>query len=142
VVTAPAGGREPDKEGDTLMRQFGQLEAVVMARVWAADRPVLVREVLEQIQRERDIAYTTVMTVMDNLHRKGVLSREQEGRAYRYQAVRSREEHTADLMEEVLATSGDKAATLMHFIQQIDDGELETLRKALAPLLSSERSRT
>lgn len=124
------------------MRQFGQLEAVVMARVWAADRPVLVREVLEQIQRERDIAYTTVMTVMDNLHRKGVLSREQEGRAYRYQAVRSREAHTADLMEEVLATSGDKAATLMHFIQQIDDGELETLRKVLAPPLSSERSRT
>jgi len=124
------------------MRQFGQLEAVVMARVWATDRPVLVREVLEQIQRERDIAYTTVMTVMDNLRRKGVLSREQDGRAYRYQAVRSREEHTADLMEEVLATSGDKVSTLMHFIQQIDEGELETLRKVLAPPSSSERSGT
>ncbi len=142
MVTVPAGGREPDNEGDTPMRQLGQLEAVVMARVWATDRPVLVREVLEQIQRERDIAYTTVMTVMDNLYRKGVLSREQEGRAYRYRAVRSREEHTAELMEEVLATSGDRAATLMHFVQQIDDGELETLRKALAPPSSSKRSRT
>ncbi|MEJ7756217.1 MAG: BlaI/MecI/CopY family transcriptional regulator [Nocardioidaceae bacterium] len=120
------------------MRQLGPLEAVVMARVWATDRPVLVREVLEQIQRERNIAYTTVMTVMDNLHRKGVLSREQEGRAYRYRAVRSREEHTAELMGEVLATSGDRAATLMHFVQQIDDGELETLRKAGGGQLSED----
>ncbi|MGI9157398.1 MAG: BlaI/MecI/CopY family transcriptional regulator [Marmoricola sp.] len=100
------------------MRQLGQLEAVVMARVWSADDPVLVREVLEDIQRGRDIAYTTVMTVMDNLHRKGVLSRERDGRAYRSRAVRSREEHTADLMEEVFATTGDKTVTLMHFVQQ------------------------
>lgn len=127
--------------GEGQVRQLGQLEAVVMARVWSADRPVLVREVLEEIQRERDIAYTTVMTVMDNLHRKGVLSREREGRAYRYRAVRSREEHTADLMEEVFATSGDKAATLMHFVQQIDEGELEALRKLLVQPPSSKRSR-
>lgn len=111
-----------------------------MARVWEADEPVLVREVLEQIQRERDIAYTTVMTVMDNLHRKGVLSREREGRAYRYRAVRSREEHTADLMEEVLATSEDRTATLMHFVQQIDQGELDALRELLVPPASSKRS--
>lgn len=121
------------ESGKGLMRQLGQLEAVVMARVWESDESVLVREVLEQIQRERDIAYTTVRTVMDNLHRKGVASREREGRAYRYRAVRSRAEHTADLMEEVLAASEDKAATLMHFVQQIDDGELDALRELLVP---------
>lgn len=120
-----------DERGWGQVRQLGQLEAVVMARVWSADAPVLVREVLGDLQRERDIAYTTVMTVMDNLHRKGVLTREREGRAYRYRAARSCEEHSADLMEEVFATSGDKAATLMHFVQHIDEGEVEALRKLL-----------
>lgn len=114
------------------VRQLGQLEAVVMARVWAGGRPVLVREVLEDIQRERSIAYTTVMTVMDNLHKKGYLSRERDGRAYRYAAAQTREEHTAAVMEEVLASSADPSATLMHFVQQIDDDELAVLRSLLA----------
>lgn len=55
------------------MRALGQLEAVVMERLWSYGRPVPVREVLVDLQRERSIAYTTVMTVMDNLHRKALL---------------------------------------------------------------------
>ena len=113
------------------VRQLGQLEAEVMTRVWKWQRPVLVREVLEDLQREREIAYTTVMTVMDNLHRKGFLAREKDGRAYRYTAAQTRQEHTAVVMEEVLASSGDSSATLMHFVQQIDDEELAVLRSLL-----------
>jgi predicted transcriptional regulator len=114
------------------MRQLGHLEAEVMNRVWSWDRPVLVREVLEDLQQDRSIAYTTVMTVMDNLHRKSLLVREREGRAYRYSAAQSREEHTADLMEEVLASSGDRGATLMHFVEQIDHEELAALRAVIS----------
>lgn len=114
------------------MRQLGQLEAVVMARVWSWDRPVLVRDVLEDLQLEREIAYTTVMSVMDNLHSKGFLDRERDGRAYRYSAAQTREEHTAVVMEEVLASSTDRSATLMHFIDQIDPEELAELRSLLA----------
>lgn len=113
------------------MRDLGQLEAAVMARVWSADNSVRVRDVLEDLRREREIAYTTVMTVMDNLHRKGYLSRTREGRAYRYASVRSREEHTAAVMEEALATGGDRAATLMHFVEQIDAEGLADLRALL-----------
>lgn len=113
------------------VRQLGQLEASVMTRVWSWERPVLVRAVLEDLQRERDIAYTTVMTVMDNLYRKGYLSRERDGRAYRYAAAQSREEHTAVVMEEVLASGGDPAATLLHFVRHIDDEELAALRSVL-----------
>lgn len=98
-----------------------------MDRLWAWDRPALVREVLEDLQRDRKIAYTTVMTVMENLHRKGILSRERHGRAYRYTPERTREEHTAAMMEEVLATSADRSATLMHFVQNIDRSELAAL---------------
>lgn len=114
------------------VRQLGHLEATVMQRIWTWERPVLVREVLEELQRDREIAYTTVMTVMDNLHRKGFLVRERDGRAYRYTAAQSREQHTASVMEEVLASSTDRSATLMHFVQQIDDEELTALRSELA----------
>jgi len=56
-------------------RGFGDLETVVMDRLWAADGATTVREVLEQLQRDREIAYTTVQSTMDNLHRKGWLTR-------------------------------------------------------------------
>ncbi len=114
------------------MRQLGQLEAVIMERLWSYSRPVPVREVLEDLQRDRPIAYTTVMTVMDNLHRKGLLTREMAGRAYRYQPTRTREQHNAAIMGEVLAGSSDRAATLLHFLEQIPPEEVARLRAALS----------
>ena len=116
------------------MRRLGQLEAVVMDRVWASDRPVLVREVLEQLSTERALAYTTVMTVMDNLHKKGFLARERQGRAYAYRPLRSREAHTAEVMGEVLATAGDRSAALLHFVEGISPDEMAELRAAIAQM--------
>jgi len=132
-AASEAGGR-----GVTSVRQLGQLEAAVMDRLWAWDRPALVREVLEDMQRDREIAYTTVMTVMENLHRKGILARERDGRAYRYAPEQTREEHTAAMLEEVLASSADRSATLMHFVQHIDDSDLA----ALGALLDERRKIT
>jgi predicted transcriptional regulator len=113
------------------VRQFGQLEAVVMERLWSYGRPVPVREVLEDLQRDRRIAYTTVMTVMDNLHRKGFLTREMAGLAYRYQTAQTREQHHATVMGEVLAGSSDRTATLLHFLEQMPPEEVVRLREAL-----------
>ena len=113
------------------MRQLGQLEAVVMARLWSAGRAVTVRDVVEDLRRDRIIAYTTVMTVLDNLRRKGLVSRTKEGRAYRYQPRSTREEHAAALMEEVLASSENRQATLLHFVEQIPAYEVDRLREAL-----------
>jgi predicted transcriptional regulator len=48
------------------MRQLGELEAVIMDRLWVWGRPVLVREVVEDLRPSRPLAYTTVMTVMEN----------------------------------------------------------------------------
>ena len=108
-----------------------------MDRLWAWDRPVAVREVLEDLQKDRTIAYTTVMTVMDNLFQKGVLSRDLDGRAYRYQAVRSREQHTAELMEQVLASGGDAGATLLHFVERMPRKDVGKLRKVLDQIIAS-----
>lgn len=113
------------------MRGLGQLEATVMERVWNAADPMTVRAVLESLQQDRQIAYTTVMTVMDNLHSKGFLTRERTGRAYAYRAARPREEYEAGLMEDVLAGSADRTATLLHFVEKISPDELAELRALL-----------
>ena len=113
------------------MRQLGQLEAVAMARLWAADRPASVRDMVQDLLPDRILAYTTVMTVLDNLRRKGMVSRTKDGRAYRYSPVLSREQHTAALMEQVLASSDNRHATLLHFVEQIAPQEVAQLRDAL-----------
>jgi predicted transcriptional regulator len=115
------------------VRRFGDLEAVIMDRVWAHDAPVTVRDLFDELARERAIAYTTVMSTMDNLHRKGWLARERDGKAYRYTAVASREEYSARLMREAMA-GADTEAVLSHFIAQMDGAESAALRAALDKL--------
>jgi predicted transcriptional regulator len=116
------------------MRGFGDLEAVIMDRVWAHDDPVTVRELLGELAAERDIAYTTVMTTMDNLHRKGWLARVKEGKAYRYTATASRAEYSARLMREALDGGGDARAVLSHFVAQMDGEESAALRAVVRRL--------
>lgn len=113
------------------MRGFGDLEADVMNRLWSRGRPATVRDVFDEIQAGRKIAYTTVMTVMDNLHGKGWLVREMDGRAYRYEPVATREQYSADLMREALDASQDAGTTLVHFLDQMSEAESDELRRAL-----------
>src|SRR6201985_3979123 len=98
-----------------------------MHRVWAHAGPVTLRDIYDELRQERPIAYTTVMSTMDNLHRKGWLTREREGKAYRYTAVASREEYSARLMGEALAAAGDTEAVLRHFLRQMDWGHAHAL---------------
>jgi predicted transcriptional regulator len=114
-----------------LVRVFGELETVVMARLWDLDGQGTVRDVLEQIQLERDIAYTTVLSTMENLYRKGHLTREREGKAYRYRTALTHAEHTAGLMREALSGGQDTDAVLTHFVGDMSEHELERLRNVL-----------
>ena len=116
------------------MRGFGELEAVIMHRVWDHDGPVTVRDLFDELRGERSIAYTTVMSTMDNLHRKGWLDRERDGKAYRYTAVANREEYSARLMREALAEAGDTEAVLSHFVAQMDGEQSQVLRAVLDKL--------
>ena len=125
-----------------MVRPLGTLEQLVMDRIWSWGRPVAVREVLEDLQRERTLAYTTVMTVMDNLRRKGLLSREKDGRAYLYRPAQTREQHTAAFMGEVLAGGADTSVTLLHFLDHIPPAEVASLRLALDAHLQSRSSTT
>jgi predicted transcriptional regulator len=113
------------------MRRFGELEAVVMDRLWERGRPLLVREMVDELRGERPLAYTTVMTVMENLHRKGWLRRERDGRAWRYEPTGSRSGYTAALMSDALATSSDRRTALAHFVLQMSPHDAALLREAL-----------
>ena len=113
------------------MRVFGELETVVMARLWDLDGQGTVRDVLEQILLEREIAYTTVLSTMENLYRKGHLTRERESKAYRYRTALTHAEHTAGLMREALSGGQDTDAVLTHFVGDMSEDELERLRDVL-----------
>ncbi|MEU7010766.1 BlaI/MecI/CopY family transcriptional regulator [Streptomyces sp. NPDC046332] len=114
-----------------MPRQLGELEDAVMTRVWQWNRPVTVREVLEDLQQERSIAYTTVMTVMDNLHQKGWVRREVDGRAYRYTAVSTRAAYSAALMNEAWAQSDNPASALVAFFGMMSSEQREALTDAI-----------
>ena len=114
-----------------MARGFGDLEAVVMDRLWERDGATTVREVFEELLRDRDIAYTTVMSTMDNLHRKRWLSRERDGKAYRYWPSLTREQYGAALMREALDAGGRSDRVLAHFLEQISAEDSVALRKVL-----------
>ncbi len=113
------------------MSRFGDLEATIMDVMWAADRPLRVREVASELHRERPLAFNTVQTVLENLFRKGGLNRSRDGRAYSDVTVRSREEYVAGLLGEALAAARDPAATLIRLVEDLDPAEVAQLRAAL-----------
>ena len=114
------------------MRRLGELEAVLMDRLWAISGTATVRDIWEQLRQERAIAYTTVMSTLDNMFRKGFLQREREGRAYRYWTVVSRAQYRAELMQQALGADGDdREAVLTHFVGQLGERELSQLRAAV-----------
>jgi predicted transcriptional regulator len=114
------------------VRGFGDLEAVVMDQLWSLGGTATVREVFERLADQREIAYTTVLSTMDNLYRKGHLTREKQGKAHRYRTLASRAEHTAALMREALSGEPDSEAVLTHFVGQISQHDLDRLREVLA----------
>lgn len=112
------------------MQGLGQLESVVMEVLWTADGDLPVRGVMDQLTG-RTLAYTTVMTVMDNLHRKGFLERNKQGRAFFYRPTLSRGQAWAVAMQDLLAEAGDSEAVLLHFASAVSEGESDVLRSAL-----------
>jgi predicted transcriptional regulator len=110
---------------------LGDLESAVMDVLWRSAEPIKVREVLERLETPKQLAYTTVMTVLDNLHRKGWVERELDGKAYRYEAAIGREEAAARALRDIVDSSGDPKAVLLYFAQSVSEEEVEVLRRGL-----------
>ncbi len=98
--------------------------------LWAAPAGSTARDVVDALP-ERDLAATTVLTVLSRLERKGLVARDRHGRAHRYRPVGSREDHVAALMREALDSAGDRAAALARFADQVDVADAAALADAL-----------
>ena len=116
-MTAPLRRIRRAAEGDLL----GPLESAVMDRLWKRG-PATVRDVVDDL-RSRDLAYTTVMTVMVRLQAKGLLARDRNGKTYVYRAVYTRAEHrervSRDLARGLVSQFGD--AALAAFSAELDE---------------------
>ncbi|MTD16457.1 transcriptional regulator [Nakamurella sp. YIM 132087] len=108
----------------------GELERAVVDVLWDTAGPMTARAVTEALVG-RDLAVTTVLTVLSRLESKGVVRRARDGRAHTYEAVSGREEHTADLMRQVLDTAGDRDDALARFVGSVTPEDIEALRRAL-----------
>ncbi|MGW6277444.1 BlaI/MecI/CopY family transcriptional regulator [Kribbella sp. NPDC055071] len=115
-------------------RPLGDLERLVMEQLWATSDALTVREVHERLAGTRELAYTTVMTVLDRLAKKKLTERERDGKAWRYRAAAPREELAADLMRDALDRAGDRREALVRFVGQVTDEEAALLREALSRL--------
>ncbi len=120
----------------TSAPRLGDLERVVMERLWDAGTTdgATVREVHEALEKDREIAYTTVMTVLDRLAKKELVTREREGRAWRYYPADTREALTAQTMRRTMDDMEltDRRAALMHFLDGASSAEIDDLKAALA----------
>ena len=106
----------------------GDLQAAVLDVLWAAQDELTVRQVQQSLLATRELAYNTVLTVLDTLFKKGRVQRRLVGRAFVYWPADSREAHTAEVMARALEHSGDRSAALLHFVGQISEEDLAALR--------------
>ena len=120
------------------MANLGELERSVMELLWSSDAALTANDVRDALAAEeeagRAVATTTVLTVLSRLEHKGFVTRDRGVRPHRYRALLSREEHTAELMREVLDRSSDRDAALARFVGTVSDGEAATLRRLLDEL--------
>ena len=135
-MSADNRGKKPKEQiVATLKKLLGSLELQVMEFMWQTGEAT-VQQVVKTIKRRRPIAYTTVMTVMGHLVDKGLLARTMEGKRYRYQIARSRDEFLLDSSRSMIHTLvddfGDLAiAQFLGEIDHIDAGKPEELRNRI-----------
>jgi predicted transcriptional regulator len=123
-----------------LERFFGALEIRVLEALWARDASQSVRDLQPQFG---GIAYTTLMTTLDRLHRKGVLTRAKAGRAFVYRPRGTRDELISELaghaLEAVFGESADELRPILSFfVETVSRKDRESLA-ALERLVAERR---
>lgn len=109
----------------------GELEAKVLDVLWDGEGWLIPSQVHLVINRDRRLAYTTIMTTMARLWGKGRLDRRRRGRAFEYRPTLDRTEYAATRMNEFLTAAGDPRSALTHFIAALDANEVAELRRVL-----------
>lgn len=116
---------------------LGELEKAVMDVVWTAGGSLTAREACDRFTGGKARAYTTIMTTMDRLHKKGLLLREKDGLAWRYAAAMSRERYhqqlASSLAQSLVRAHGPTAlAAFVDAAAGVSDKELDRLAELVA----------
>ena len=122
-------GYRPGKPG--LEKVLGSLESEVMEVIWSKGAEVSVRDVYEALVLKREIAYTTVMTIMVRLAEKKLLKKRKEGNAFLFTPAIAKDEFTTQMVDNVvddlLADFSD--AALASFINRVGNKDRESIEK-------------
>ncbi|MFC4604329.1 BlaI/MecI/CopY family transcriptional regulator [Rhodococcus kronopolitis] len=126
------------------MAGLGELERAVMDHLWSSTEPQTVRQVHEALAARRELAYTTIMTVLQRLAKKNLVTQQRDDRAHRYLPVHGRDELVASLMVDALKQADEsqgRAAALVRFVGQVNADEAAALRQALAALEATDAAK-
>ena len=110
-------------------RPMGSLEADVLRYLWNDDQGATPGQVAEGVGAE--VAYTTIMTVLTRLWRKGLVDRERRGRAFAYTACVSEADYAAQRMRDALSRAHDSEAVLSRFVDTLSSRDAKALRQVL-----------
>jgi predicted transcriptional regulator len=123
-----------------LNKVLGSLESEVMDTIWRKDCEVCVRDIYEDLLLHREIAYTTVMTIMGRLSDKKILTKRKDGNTSFFIPAMSREEFTTNVVENVVDSLLEDfaEATMSHFLTRVRRDDRETIEK-LEKLLAAHK---
>ncbi|GJM36704.1 MAG: penicillinase repressor [Acidimicrobiales bacterium] len=112
-------------------RPMGSLEAAVLDVLWSIDDPLKPGDVLDRLDIDPPVAYSTVLTILRRLWKKRLVTRTKVGKAYLYRPTRSREEQVADAMAEAFAAATDPSVALGHFVEHLSPDQTTALKRLL-----------
>lgn len=108
--------------GSGLEKFFGRLEAEIMDIVWD-NHPITIKRVLYFLNKRHSYAYTTVMTVMNRLSAKKILTRTKKSHSFVYSPAMGKKEYLETAVEEILSS-------LIADYREIADRTINRIRKA------------
>lgn len=112
-------------------RPMGSLEAAVLDVLWDSDDPLKPGDVLDRLDIDPAVAYSTVLTILRRLWKKQLVTRTKVGKAYLYRPIRSREEQVAEAMADAFAASTDSSVALGHFVEHLSPDQTTALKRLL-----------
>lgn len=117
------------------MAVLGELELRIMRVLWSSNEPLLVRDVQERLRPEKELAYTTVMTVLDRLSKKDKVSRTQDGRAWAYVPACTQATLIAEEMVSLLeAAEGEDKLVLGELVDRLTPEQFRHLELLVSAL--------
>ncbi|MCU1577679.1 MAG: transcriptional regulator [Leifsonia sp.] len=120
------------------MATLGELERSVMDVLWDSTDALTAGDIRDDLAHGnaegvgKELAVTTVLTVLSRLEAKNFVTRERDSRPHLFSASTSRAAHMAELMHEVLGAAPDREAVLARFVGQVSPREADALRRILA----------